>query len=51
MLQVLYLDASKIDRVLHMMECDPPATAARGGARGQMGAQMPRGVGWCADAT
>jgi hypothetical protein len=31
MLQVLYLDVSKVDRVLHILQCDPPATVAGGG--------------------
>jgi hypothetical protein len=36
MLQVLHMDVSKIDRVLRMLQCDPPAIVARGGgARGQ----------------
>jgi hypothetical protein len=32
-LQVLRLDISKGDRVLHMLQCDPPTVAAGGGTR------------------
>jgi hypothetical protein len=36
MLQVLHMNVSKIDRVLRMLQCDPPAIVARGGgARGR----------------
>jgi hypothetical protein len=35
MLQVLHLDISKVVRVLHMLQCDPPTVAVGGGARGQ----------------
>ena len=35
MLQVLYLDVSKVDRVLHMLQCDPPAAGAGGGSTGR----------------
>jgi len=34
MLQVLHLDVSKVDRELHMLQCDPIAAAAGGDARG-----------------
>jgi hypothetical protein len=44
MLQVLYMDASKVDRVLHMMECNPSA-AAGGGVRGQTGRRRHVGSG------
>jgi hypothetical protein len=42
MLQVLHLDISKVDRVLHMLQYHPPVVAARGRRER---AQMPRGVG------
>jgi hypothetical protein len=35
MLYIFYLDVSKIDQVLHMLQCHPPTAAARGGVRGQ----------------
>jgi hypothetical protein len=47
MLQVLHLDISKVDRVLHMLQCHPPVAAARGGRER---AQMPCGVGQGANA-
>jgi hypothetical protein len=34
MLQVLYLDVSKVDRVLHTLQCDPTTAAAGKDARG-----------------
>ena len=53
MLQVLHLDVSKVDRELHMLQCDPIAAAAGGDARGwargtnamwgRVGPQMSRG--------
>jgi hypothetical protein len=43
MLQVLYLDISKVDRVLHMLQCVPPATVDEGGTRGRVEAQTPVG--------
>jgi hypothetical protein len=54
-LQVLHLDVSKVDRILHMLQCARPvvaAEAARGvrqgveAAWGRAGAQTPCGVGW-----
>jgi hypothetical protein len=51
--ECVYLDVSKVDRVLHMLQCDPPAAAAGRGARcrvgrklrvGQAGAWTPHGV-------
>jgi hypothetical protein len=44
MLQVLHLDVSKVDRVLHILQRDPTATAAGGGARGAAWGQAVRGV-------
>ena len=44
-LQVLHLDVSKVDRVLHMLQCDPPAVAAGGGARGRAGRRRRVGSG------
>jgi hypothetical protein len=34
---VLHLDVSKVDRVLHVLQCDPPAVAVGGVARGWAG--------------
>jgi hypothetical protein len=51
---MLHLNVSKVDQVLHVLQCTPPAAAIGGGARGQArhgrrvgsgGAQTPRG-GW-----
>jgi hypothetical protein len=36
MLQVLYLDISKVDQMLHMLQCDLPAAAAEEDARDRM---------------
>jgi len=48
--RMLHLDVLKVDWVLHMLQCDLPATAAGGGARGRVGVQTPCGVGWGVDA-
>jgi hypothetical protein len=48
MLKVLHLVVSKVDEVLH---CHQPATAARGGARGQTGCRRHMGPGGGTDAT
>jgi hypothetical protein len=37
MLQVLHLDVSKVDQVLHVLQCNPPAVAVGGVARGWAG--------------
>jgi hypothetical protein len=44
MLQVLHLDVSKVDQVLHMLQRDPTAAATGGGARGAAWGQVVRGV-------
>ena len=44
------LDVSKVDRVLHMLQCDPPAAAAGGGREGAGEAQTPCGFEQGADA-
>ena len=44
------LDISKVDRVLHMLQCDPPAAFAGGGREGAGEAQTSRGVEKGADA-
>ena len=58
MLQVLHLDVSKVNRVLHILQCDLLVVVAGGGARGRgvrrgadvawswARAQTPCGVGW-----
>jgi hypothetical protein len=38
MLHVLHLDILKVDRLLHMLQCDLPVAAAGVGTRGQRGA-------------
>jgi len=50
MLQMFYLDVSKVDRVLHMLQCDPPAAVAGGGREGAGEAQTPCGFEQGADA-
>jgi hypothetical protein len=48
MLQVLYPDVTKVDWVLHMLQCDPPAAAAGRGAYatwGQVGRRRRVGSG------
>jgi hypothetical protein len=44
MLQVLHLYVSKVDRVLHVLQCDSPAAAAGWRREGSGGARMSCGV-------
>jgi hypothetical protein len=50
MLQVLRLDVSKVDRLLHMLQCDLSVAAAGWGTRGQAGRRHRVGSGGGADA-
>jgi hypothetical protein len=44
-LQVLHLDILKVDRVLHMLQCDLPVVVAGGGMRGRAGRRRRVGSG------
>ena len=45
MLQVLHLNVSKVDQVLHMLQCDLHVVAAGGGVRGRVGRKHHMGSG------